>query len=82
MTLLEVLKTARDRWYFIGQGIGVEDADLNEIEDRHLSDKLMCLHDMLQRRIRRGGLTRSMLCTSLRGGLVGRNDVAREIEAL
>ncbi len=82
MTLLEVLKKARDKWYYIGQGIGVEDHDLNEIEKTHSPDRIRCLHEMLQRRIRRGGLTCSMLCTSLRGVFVERDDVAREIEAL
>ncbi len=37
---------------------------------------------MLRRRIQQGGLTRSMLCTSLREEFVGRDDVAKEVEAL
>ena len=77
-----MLQKARDKWYFIGLALKVEEADLDEILGRHLSDTLMCLHIMLKKRIRQGGLTRSLLCQSLRGELVGRDDVAQEIEDL
>ncbi len=80
--ILKVLKKARDKYYYIGKGIGLDDADLKEIENSHHPDKLRCLDEMLKLRIQKGGLTRSELCESLRGELVERNDVAREIEAL
>ncbi len=80
--ILKVLKKARDKSYFIGKGIGLDDADLKEIENSHHPDKIRCLHEMLKLRIQQGGLTRSKLCESLRGELVERNDVALEIEAL
>ncbi len=73
---------ARDKWYYIGKGIRVEEADLDEIEDIYLPDKVRCLDKVLKRRLRRGRFTRSMLCNSLRGVFVQRDDVAREIEAL
>ncbi len=82
MTVFEVLNEARDKWYFIGHGLGFTPADLNEIQTKHHSDNTMCLHEMLQRRIQRGGLTRSMLCTSLRQTFVQRDDVAKTIESL
>ncbi len=69
-------------WYFIGTGIGCTLSDLDEIQAKHEPDKSMCLLKMLQRRIQRGQLTRSMLCASLRGDLVNRDDVAQEIKAL
>ncbi len=77
-----VLNEARDKWYFIGEGLGLGTADLNEIQAQHHSDKAMCLHKVLQHRIQRGRLTRSTLCKSLRGQLVQRDDVAQNIEAL
>ncbi len=79
-TILEILRKARDKYYYIGQGIGVLDADLKEIEDKYLPDKSRCLDEILKRRIQRGGLTCSLLCQSLRGA--ERDDVAQEIEAL
>ncbi len=82
MTILEPLVKARDKWYFIGTGIGCTLSDLDEIEAKHEHNKDMCLFKMLQRRIKQGQLTRSMLCASLRGKFVNRNDVAQEIEAL
>ncbi len=82
MKLLAVLKNARDEWYYIGQALGVKDADLDEIDSRHHPNYKRCLHEMLKKRIRQGGLTRSLLCQSLRGELVERDDVAQEIEDL
>ncbi len=80
MTVFKVLDDARKKWYFIGHGVGCKSADLNEIRDTHSSDQRMCLLEMLQFRIRQGGLTRTMLCESLRGEFVGRDDVAQTIE--
>ncbi len=80
--LLKKLLKARDNWYYIGKGIGVTDADLKEIDNRYLPDKVRCLDEVLKRRIQQGGLSRSMLCECLRGEFVGRDDVATEIEAL
>ncbi len=81
MTIFKPLNKARDDWYFIGDGIGCTPSDLKEIRDTYSTDKRMCL-ELLQRRIQQGQLTRSMLCASLRGDLVNRDDVAQEIEAL
>ncbi len=80
--ILNVLVKAKDKYYYIGKGIGVSDEDLGEIEDKYLPDKVRCLDEILKRRIRQGGLTRSLLCQSLRRVLVGRDDVAQKIEAL
>ncbi len=80
--VLPVLNEARAKWYFIGQGLGCKDADLNEIQDTHLPNKTMCLQVMLRSRIQRGGLTLSMLCDTLRGEFVGRDDLAQNISAL
>ncbi len=82
MKLLVVLDEARDKWYFIGQALGVKDADLKEMENRHLPDKTRCMLDMLTVRVQHGGLTRSILCHSLRGKLVNRHNVANKIETL
>ncbi len=82
MTVFEVLNEARDKWYFIGEGLGLGTADLDEIQAQHHSDKAMCLRKVLQRRIQRGGLTRSLLCTSLRQSIVQRDDVAKTIGSL
>ncbi len=82
MTIFKPLNKARKDWYFIGTGIGCTPDDLKEISDTHSTDKRMCLLEMFQRRIQQGQLTRSMLCTSLRGDFVNRDDVAQEIEAL
>ncbi len=82
MTVFLPLNEAREKWYFIGHGLGFTPADLNEIQARHHSDNTMCLLEMLQRRIQRGGLTRSMLCSSLRQSIVERDDVAKTIESL
>ncbi len=79
--ILSTLAKARNKWHYIGEGIGVDDADLKEIEDKY-SDKFRCLDEVLKLRIQRGGLTRSILCKSLREECVGRDDVAQEIEAL
>ncbi len=81
-TLFVVLNEAREKWYFIGEGLGLGTADLDEIQGQHHPDKAMCLHKVLQHRIQRGRLTRSTLCKSLRGQLVQRGDVAQRIEAL
>ncbi len=81
-TLLEMLFDARDKWYYIGKGIGVPVADLKEIEDKYLSDKVRCLNEVLTRRLQQGGLSRFLLCKCLRGKFVGRDDVATKIEAL
>ncbi len=80
--LFETLKKARDKWYFIGKEIGVTDADLQEIEDRHLPDKARCMDEMLKGRIREGGLTLTLLCQSLRSKNVKRDDLALEIKGL
>ena len=80
--VLPILVKAQDKYYYIGKGIGVSDEDRKVIEDRHLPDKVRCLDEILKRRIRQGRLTCSMLCQSLRGVLVGRDDVAQEIEDL
>ena len=80
--ILSVLVKAKNQYYYIGKGIRVSDEDLGEIGDRHFPDKVRCLDEILKRRIQQGGLTCSMLCQSLRGRLVGRDDVAQEIEAL
>ncbi len=77
-----VLKDARAKWYFIGKGIGCNVADLNEIQKDSHGDDLMCLHQMLNRRIQRGGLTRSMLCSSLQGEMVENDHAAQGINAL
>ncbi len=81
-TVFAVLNEARDKWYFIGEGLGLGTADLEEIQAQHHPDRAMCLHKMLQRRIQRGGVTRYKLCKSLRGQNVQRDDVAQMIEAL
>ncbi len=79
--VLEVLYKARDKWYYIGSGLGINSDDLKEIEDKYHPDNVRCLNEVLKRRIQRGQLTRSMVCSSLRGDLVQRDDVAHEIEA-
>ncbi len=73
---------ARDKWYFIGEGIGCKFADLKEIKDGYHPNQTMCLHEMLKHRISQGGLTRSILCASLRGPCVERDDLAQNIERL
>ncbi len=78
----EVLSNAKDKWYFIGEGIGCKSADLEQIENKHHPDKDRCLHEMLKHRINQGGLTHSILCDSLRGPFVGRDDLAQNIERL
>ncbi len=80
--MFKVINEARKDWYFIGEGLGFTSDDLDEIQEKHHADKRMRLHEVLQRRIQRGQLTRSMLCTSLRGTFVNRDDIAQEIEAL
>ncbi len=80
--LLKKLVKAKDKWYYIGEGIGVEDADRDEIEIKYSGNNMRCLDEVLKFRIRQGGLTRTMLCESLRGEFVGRDDVAQTIEAL
>ena len=80
--ILPILVKARDKYYYIGKGIGVSDEDIREIESNPHFDNVRCLDEILKRRIRQGGLTCSMLCQSLRGELVGRDDVAQEIEDL
>ncbi len=82
MTVFKVLDDARQNWYFIGVGIGCKESDLYEIRSMNPTDKRMCLLEMLQSRIQQGGLTRSVLCKSLRGAFVKRDDIARMIEAL
>ncbi len=82
MTVFTVLDEARQDWYFIGSNLGCKESDLYEIRSRNPSDKRMCLLEMLQRRIQQGGLTRSMLCNSLRGAFVERDDIARKIEEI
>ncbi len=80
--IFNVLDKAQDKWYYIGKGLGCESADLKEIEDRYLPDKLRCLDEMLESRIQGGELTTSMLCTALRGKHVNRDDIAKEIGGL
>ncbi len=80
--LFETLTKARDKWYFIGKEIGVTDADLQEIDNRYLPDKSMCMLEMLKDRIQEGELTLTLLCKSLRSKNVKRNDLALEIEGL
>ena len=82
MCVLFHLVKAKDKYYYIGEGIGVSDEDLREIETSYHSDNVRCLDEILKKRIRQGGLTRSLLCQSLRGVFVGRDDVAQEIEDL
>ncbi len=79
--VFNALFEARNNWYFIGKGIGYEDADLDEIQAQHHSDKHRC-YEMLKIRIQKGGLKLSTLCNCLRGKFVGRNDIAQKIEAL
>ncbi len=79
--VLEVLYKARKKWHDIGTGLGFNSDDLEEIEDKYHPDNVRCLNEVLKRRIQRGQLTRSMVCSSLRGNLVQRDDVAQEIEA-
>ncbi len=59
--LLRLLVKAKDKYYYIGEGIGVTDTDMKEIEDKYISDKVRCLDETLKKRIQQGGLTRSML---------------------
>ncbi len=80
--VINVLMEAREEWYFIGQRLGCKIADLKGIDNKYLPNKKMCVQKMMELRIQRGGLTRSMLCDSLRGENVWRDDVARNIEAL
>ncbi len=80
--LFETLKKARDKLYFIGKEIGVTDADLQEIEDRHLPDKARCMLEMMKGRLQEGELTLTLLCKSLRSKNVKRDDLALEIEGL
>ncbi len=82
MNIFRPLNKALEKWYFIGIGIGCTLSDLDKIQANHKPDKDMCLLKMLQFRIQQGQLTRSMLCASLRGDLVNRDDVAQDIEAL
>ena len=82
MTVFEVLDEARQNWYFIGVNLGCKPADLEEIRSTNLTDKRMCLLEVLQYRICKGGLTRSILCNSLRGKFVERDDIAKKIEVL
>ncbi len=83
--LLEILTKARADWYFIGKGLDCKDEDLDAIETKYLNSQdsnLKSLRKMLNDKIKKGGLTRSKLCKSLRGRFVNRDDVAQEIEAL
>lgn len=80
--IFKVLLNVREEYHYIGEGIGVSDADLKEIEDKHLPDKKRCLDEILKKRLRQGGLTRSLLCSTLRDPSVGRDDVAKDIESL
>ncbi len=81
-TILKEVDEARSKWYFIGRGIDCTYADLEEINKYSSNGDRRCLLEMLKVRIQRGGLTSSMLCKSLRGGFVGRDDVAQKIEAI
>ncbi len=81
-TILKEVDAARSKWYFIGDGIGCKYVDLDQIRKNCQNVDQMCLFEMLKARIELGGLTRSMLCKSLRGGFVGRDDVAQKIEAI
>ena len=78
--MLTILNKARSRWYYIGKGIGCQVYDLDEIEKNHKGNDLKCMEKMLQEKIEKCELTCSLLCHSLRGQFVGRNDVAEEIE--
>ena len=78
--ILKVLMKARDEYYFIGKGIGLDSSDLEEIEMRHLHDTPRCLCELLKHRIQQGGLTLSILCNARE--LIKRDDVAQEIEVL
>ena len=80
--ILNKIKKATDRYFYIGKGIGINDSDLNSIEERYLPDKFRCLHEILKIRIQQGGLMLSCLYDTLKGDLVGREDLAQEIEAL
>ncbi len=75
--VLKALCKAREKYYFIGIELGFNSDDLKEIEGTYLPDKLRCLIEVLECRIQRGGLTRSMVCSSLRGEFVQRDDVAK-----
>ncbi len=80
--LFEILNNARGKLYFIAKEIGVTDADRQDIEEKHPSDKSGRMHEMLTVQIRKGKLTLTLLCKSLRSKNVGRDDLAREIEGL
>ncbi len=77
--IFEILKKASKEWYNIGLGLSVEVDDLDQFEDDFPNDNVKCLRKMLTRRIQQGGLTRSLLCESLRRPLVKRSDVADEV---
>ncbi len=82
MTVFKVIMETRVKWYFIGEGLGLDTADLHEIQAQHHSDNARCLLEVLQLRIRQGRLTQSMLCASLRQSFVNRDDIAQKIESL
>ena len=79
--IFEILKKASKEWYNIGLGLSVEVDDLDQFEDDFPNDNVKCLRKMLTRRIQQGGLTRSLLCESLRRPLVKRSDVADKVQA-
>ncbi|XP_064390076.1 uncharacterized protein LOC135337974 isoform X3 [Halichondria panicea] len=79
-TIFEILKKTNKEWYNIGLGLNVEMDELEKFEDNFPNDNVKCLRKMLTRRIQQGGLTRSLLCESLRRPLVKRSDVADEVQ--
>ncbi len=78
--IFEIVKKASKEWYNIGLGLNVEMDELEQFEDNFPNDNVKCLRKMLTRRIQQGGLTRSLLCESLRRPLVKRSDLADKIQ--
>ena len=80
-TVYEKLYSARTKWFNIGLLLNNDNTTLESIRVRNRDDPDGCLREMLTRRLQAGGpLTWRNLCDSLRSPIVGRDDVAKEIE--
>ncbi len=84
-TICEKLKNARKNWYELGLVLGLEGAELDDIEDRYPDNKRR-LSKMVSKRLEitdpKHPVTWPYICECLRNRLVERNDVANEIESL
>ena len=80
-SVFEKLFKARTKWFEIGMKLTVDIETLNSIKRENQVDSQKCLLEMLAHRLQAGGsLTGRDLCDCLRSPIVGRNDVAYQIE--